>query len=184
MMIKQAAGYTLFELVIVILLISILAVFAAINFGATLVTLDVDQVAASMEASVKRIHREALRGDLTSFAYSTANKSYLFDLNSALPAKHPGILVDTVQPASTKTTISNCVKPCANSICISGEPFCYASNKTIQFEPNSGRLSNNYAYFIISDRRKLAVLVSQNGSIVIAEFINNEWHSRSELQKL
>jgi type II secretory pathway pseudopilin PulG len=177
---RRDAGYTFFELMIVIIVLSALVVVLSINLGPRLVTLDIDHVASRVAASVKRIQREALRGDPASPVYNSQKDTYNFDLASALPSRHPGILVDTRAPAST----NNCAGQCANAICISGQQYCFKSVTTLEFEPNSGRLADNFAFFIKSDARKLAVLVSRNGSIDIAELVNQQWRSRTDLQKL
>jgi prepilin-type N-terminal cleavage/methylation domain-containing protein len=182
---QAQAGYTLVELLLVIVVGTIVTVSAVINIGPMLVTFDIDQVATKVAASVSRVRREALRGDTNSPAYNTQSKNFPFDAMTAVVARHPGIYISNVSPGGTTTACqTNTCTSGQTNMCISGEQLCYQAVSKFNFIPYSGRLANNYAIFIISNSRKLAVLVSRDGKTDIAELVNGQWRSRTDLQNL
>src|SRR5437868_11482184 len=88
---KNAAGYSLLELTIVLVMAAILVSAVTVNFAPAVISLDVENVASQVAATLSRIHREALKGN-------TNSASREFKLESALAARHPGIILSENAP--------------------------------------------------------------------------------------
>ncbi|MEW6734610.1 MAG: hypothetical protein AB1489_25015 [Acidobacteriota bacterium] len=173
---KQLAGYSLVELILVAAIILIAATAVAVNIGPTLVSVEIEQVASQVAASVNLARRAAMSG-------KSDTNLYEFDLNKSVITSHPGITLSEQAPSSTN---SGCQTSCPGQqmLCISGKAFCYSSGKSFSFEPFSGRLTSARALFLLSRSRRLAVLVSENGKTEIAELVNGVWRARTELLQL
>lgn len=200
---KRNNGYSLAEVLIVMVVLAIIGTAVGIRIAPAMVSLDVDVVTTLVADSLSKSRREALggKGDIQ------------FNLDKALASYHPGISVTSQMPGSansgggggsggggksTKETDrfdvpgpgtgsnSNCQGNCATgqTLCVSGQPFCYSDGKSFNFERYSGRLTDGEAraIFIVSKSRKLALLISRAGTTEIAELINGQWKLRTELQ--
>jgi Tfp pilus assembly protein FimT len=177
---KNAAGYTFVELLIIVVVIVVLATTLIINLGPIILTVDIEQTTSQVAASLSIARRAALSGDSKAI-----NRE--FDINKALPAKHPGILVDSKTDLNTNCQNTECpgiTGKVIKSICVSGLQFCYEPSNKYQFEQYTGELDQAHAIFISSRSRTLAVLVNQVGKVEIAEYVNNQWRTRNDLQKL
>jgi prepilin-type N-terminal cleavage/methylation domain-containing protein len=173
---RKTKGYSLVEILVVVIIITIASTVAVINFGPAIVGLNVDNVAADMAVATFLVKREARRG------VSDSSKR-TFSLKKADIKPHNGILITT---QAVNDSRGGCQSNCGQQsvICISGQPFCYNPTDTFTFEQYSGRLTENHIIFILSNKRRLALLLNQNGDYDIAELINGQWRSRTDLQQL
>lgn len=168
------AGYSLIELLVVATILAISAVALSVNFGPALVSLDIEAAASEVAASVSKARRAALAGDASTSART-------FDLSKAVAYRHNGITISTTVPSS-----ANLCQPCGSlqSICIEGKPFCYSSASQFTFERLSGRTPQPYIIFLSSKNRKLALLISQEGKLEVAELASGKWQTSSQLRML
>jgi Tfp pilus assembly protein FimT len=141
-----------------------------------------DPLASEVVASIAQARREAIRGK----ADASLRK---FDLRTAPIAKPSGIKITGQTPSSDSRECGQSNDPfrvCngAPSICISGEPFCYASGEAITFDRFSGRTQYNRAIFITNKYRTLAVTVNQEGRIEIIEMNkqSKQWYPRINIK--
>src|ERR1051326_3744633 len=172
---KNEAGFTLLELLVILVVLGIIATIAIIGSAPALTSLDIDQVTSQTIVSIETARREALSGNSNTSACT-------FDITRSLGNNHPGILLATQSPGGA----NKCQNGCGTGqqlLCVSGEPFCYSINNRFTFERSSGRLTQGQAIFIISRSRKLAVLVSSEGGVDVAELVDGQWPSRTELQR-
>ncbi|MCS6884669.1 MAG: type II secretion system protein [Acidobacteriota bacterium] len=144
-------GYSLIEILLVIAVIAISAVAVTVNMTRGKLSFDARKVAAQIVNSLSVARREALSGS-SSIEARTFDISYLPDT--------PGIKIVTRLPNS------NCRLDC---LCIGEMTFCYRPQKSVTFEVYSGKLADNHAFFVVSDQRSFAVLVSKEGYMQIAE---------------
>lgn len=189
-------GYSLFEITIVILIISFAIVGIAINIPGGVSTIAPETALVQTASAVLTAKRNALLGvnsesertfqlgqtintvkgvsittTPTSFGKQTCNTQNCFGQFSPSPFDKEG------QPqSSTKQTLS--------SICISGQSFCFDNSNSFTFNTFSGRTALDHAIFFSNDKRNLALLVTKTGDLLIAELLNNEWKSRTDLQEL
>jgi prepilin-type N-terminal cleavage/methylation domain-containing protein len=182
---EREAGYSLLELVIVLVVIAVLAGGVAVNLGPALVSLDIEQVATRVRATLSRVRREALRGNPNTkpFEFNSEAMTRSFSLENALETNHPGIALSASAPESE----SDCQGGCSEGerlLCVSGRPFCYSEAANFTFEQSSGRLARGQAIFILSKSRKLVVLVSPEGKTETAELINGRWRAATELEQI
>jgi type II secretory pathway pseudopilin PulG len=167
-------GYSFIELLLVLTLIAITAIGAMINFGAALVTFDIEQVTTQASVSIANARRAALRGKENPLIRK-------FDIVNALPARRPGIILAEDVAEKGKGCTVGCRD--RSSICVSGTTFCYKPVKNFTFERYSGRLDEPHAVFVLSKSRKMAILVSPDGNIDVAELLNGEWKLREDLRQ-
>lgn len=167
------AGYSLIELLVVATILAISAVALSVNFGPALVSLDIEAAASEVAGSVSKARRTALAGDASTSART-------FDLSKAVAYRHSGITISTTAPSG-----SQC-QPCPGlqSICVGGKPFCYSTTSQFTFERLSGRTPQPYTIFLSSKNRKLALLISQEGKLEVAELVSGKWQTTSQLRKL
>lgn len=181
---KKAAGMTLIELILVLLLLTIISTAVVINIGPAVTSIQIEQVAAEVSAAVAKSRFAAIEGN-----NSVADRT--FQLSKALPTQPRGILLRS----HSTTALANCSSTCGvgmESLCVSGTSFCYQSASssdsdnelTFTFDNASGKLAHNQAIFINSKNRQLAVLVNREGRTEIAEEIQGQWRLRTDLQKL
>jgi prepilin-type N-terminal cleavage/methylation domain-containing protein len=175
-------GYTLLELLIVIVVIAIVACAVTINLRGALANVNVDYVALEIASKINDAQLEAIKGNDNA-------SSRQFDLQTALPAKRNGITVSNQTPSAGVS--QNCGEQnsetlrnkCSGSqyMCVEGIPFCYRSSSRFSFEQYTGKLSYEEAIFVSSRGRNLAVLVNTEGRIVVAELnrVTHEWRYRN-----
>ena len=185
-MIKNRSGYSLLELVIVIVVVSIAGTTVAVNLPAMFISLNIEQVAASITTTLARARQEALKGNPNTRSYEINKSDPLsrtFYPKDALQGNHSGITITDHSPESK----TGCEGRCSSGeqmVCISGKPFCYRGGTSFTYERFSGELKEGRAIFLVSASRKFAVFVSPDGKSEIAELVNGEWQSRTEIQKL
>lgn len=168
---RSTAGYSLIELLIVIVVSAIILSAIAVNIIPAVVSLDIENVAAQTADAISRVRREALKGSRTPAE---------FRLKDAAAGRRSGITATERAPASS----NDCSNGCASgeqSICVSGIAFCYRESAGFAFERSSGRLDSGHAVFILSKSRKFALLISRDGKTDAAELVNGQWKARSEL---
>lgn len=171
---KKQNGYTLIELVIVLVIIGIVTSAVVANIGATS-SIRAEEVLTEVQASVANVRREALKG----------NSNTTFKLSS-FSQQANGIRI-----ASTPITDSREQCSCPDnliSLCLAEQTFCYdagtdTKDLSFTFDQSSGRLSSNRAIFISSKTRNLALLINHEGSTQIAEFIGGQWRTQTNLQQ-
>jgi prepilin-type N-terminal cleavage/methylation domain-containing protein len=174
-------GYSLIELLFVVLIASVLASAVAINMTPALVSLSIDQTASHLTAAIAKVKREALKGRFDP-GLSEDRGVGEFKIIRALPPGTRGIDLTEIAPAASNNCKGECA-PDEQILCLSGIPFCYKQGGNFTFESSSGRLSSSRALFLIG-RRKLAILISRSGKTEIAELINGEWRARTELRNI
>ena len=189
-------GYSLFEITIVILIISFAIVGIAINIPAATATIAPETALVQTASAVLTAKRNALTG------VSNENKR-TFQL---------GQLINTVKGVNITTTpfsfgkqncsLQNClgqfsstsfdkegqpqssIKQTLSSMCVSGQSFCFDNSNSFTFNTFSGRTTSDHAIFFNNDKRNLALLVTKTGDLLVAELLNNEWKTRTDLQEL
>lgn len=189
-------GYSLFEITVVILIISFAIVGIAINIPAATSTVAPETALVQTASAVLTAKRNALLGvnsesertfllgqtvnnvkgvnittTPTSFGKQTCSLQNCFGQFSSNPSDKEG-----QSQSSTKQTSS--------AICISGQSFCFNNANSFSFNIFSGRTSSDHAIFFNNDKRNLALLVTKTGDLLIAELLNNEWKTRTDLQEL
>lgn len=175
---KKQKGFTLIELVVVIIIIGIVSTAITINLNSTS-SIKVEQIITEVAASIGNVRREALKS-------SPDPHSTTFTLSSVYGSNPPiGI---TISPTSISDTNNSC--QCGDNLkalCLTDQSFCYESSDSkdviFSFELGSGRLSNNHVIFINSKTRNLALLINHEGNTEVAEFIGGAWHSKTSLQQ-
>jgi prepilin-type N-terminal cleavage/methylation domain-containing protein len=171
-------GFTLLELIITLLIIIIAATIVTASLGAATANLKPDQLLVDIAASLLEAKREAQRGVIDQ------NKR-TFNLKESLKLINQGSIIITTEPL-TSTSVNQCNNGCSTQqavMCISGQPFCFTPSSIFTFERFSGKLQDSHVIYILSTKRKLALLINKTGGYSIAEFLNGEWKARAELQK-
>ncbi len=173
---KNHKGYSLLELTIVISIVSLGLIAIAVNIGPALVGVKIENVAADMSIAVSLAQVEARRGN-------TDPQKRTFDLEKADIKPHSGVIVTTQPISEIQNRCSNCPKA-ESVLCVSGQAFCYSPKSSFTFDKFSGELVQAQVIFVVSKNRTLALLVNQRGEFLLAELINGEWRSRTDLQNL
>lgn len=187
-------GYSLFEITVVILIISFAIVGIAINIPGATSTIAPETALVQTASAVLTAKRNALLG-----VNSESERTFLL---GQIVNNVQGVNITTTPTSFGKQTCSlqNCfgqfsptpfdkegqssIKQTLLSICISGQSFCFNNANSFTFNIFSGRTSSDHAIFFNNDKRKLALLVTKTGNLLIAELLNNEWKSRTDLQEL
>ncbi len=169
-------GYSLVELMIVITLISLILSATLFQFKGSILSVSPDTVAVDLASAINKAREKASSG------VADIN-SRTIDITKALVKPHFGV---TLSSTPTTTDNGNCNSNCypQNSICISGQNFCYVPSNTITFDRFSGYTQNPDIVFITSSNRKLALLITRSGDYYIAEQIKGVWYSKTQLQNL
>ncbi|MFY9224840.1 MAG: type II secretion system protein [Blastocatellia bacterium] len=188
-------GYSLFEITIVILIISFAIVGIAINIPAATSTVAPETALVQTASAVLTAKRNALLG-------VSAENERTFQLAQTVNTVQ-GVSITATPVSFGKQTCSlqNCfgqfgptpfdketesrpTKEASSSICVSGQSFCFDNSNSFTFNTFSGRTSSDHAIFFSNNKRNLALLVTKTGDLLIAELLNNEWKSRTDLQEL
>lgn len=170
-------GFTLLELIITLLIIIIAATIVAASLGGATANLKPDQILVDIAGNLLEARREAQRGVVDQ------NKR-TFNLKEALKSINQGSIIITTEPL-TSITSNQCNSGCSTQqavMCISGQPFCFTPSSIFTFERFSGKLPESHVIYVLSTKRKLALLVNKTGGYSIAEFLSGEWKARAELQ--
>jgi prepilin-type N-terminal cleavage/methylation domain-containing protein len=173
---KKHQGYSLIELTIAILIIGFALIAVSINVGSALVGVKIENVVGDIAANIFFAERDAKSGSLDP-------QKRRFDLLKADIKSHSGIIV-TTEPISDGQKSCGTCSSLEAVLCVSNQPFCYSPTPSFTFERYSGKLSESHVIFFISKNRKLALLIERNGKYSIAELINGQWRSRTDLQGL
>jgi prepilin-type N-terminal cleavage/methylation domain-containing protein len=163
---RENTGYSLMELVIVIVVFSIAGTAVAVNIAPMFISLNIEQIEVRITSAISQAQQEALKGN-----------SRTFSVEGASTSNHPGINLTDKMPQSKNECGGSCSAG-EQILCVSGKPFCYREATSFTFEQFSGELSGGRAIFLVSRSRKLAVLVSPDGKITKAELINGEWREK------
>jgi type II secretory pathway pseudopilin PulG len=178
---RTQQGYTLLELLIILLITLIAICSVAINLKSFMATIDIEYVTLQVAAKVSDASREAIKGN-------DSVEARRFDLQTALPAKAKGVTLSNQAPSSGvssscgQQTSENIRTTCSGlqSICVEGRPFCYVVSNSITFSQYSGKLPYGQAVFVSNKSRKFAVLATTEGRTFIVEFdkARREWRYR------
>lgn len=188
-------GYGLFEILVVIIIVTLGLLAIGINLPAATSTIAPETALVQTASAVLTAKRKALLG------VSNENER-TFQL---------GQLINTVKGVSISTTpttfgkqtcsLQNCLgqstptpfdkeldsrptKQTSSSICVSAQSFCFDNSNSFTFNTFSGRTTSDHAIFFSNDKRNLALLVTKTGDLLVAELLNNEWKTRTDLQEL
>lgn len=170
-------GYTLIEMIIIfVIIISGLGAVAG-NIPAGLASVEPENVMAQTATLILEIRENALRG-LEDEEKST------FTIDKALALPHRGVNFSSNPPSYGLVNCSSSVCSKEQTICVSGQSFCFTPAKTFSFEKYSGKLSNAHGIFLTNEKRNLGLMMSESGDLTVIELINGQWHSRTDLQQL
>ncbi|KAF0247803.1 MAG: hypothetical protein FD167_2798, partial [bacterium] len=137
-----------------------------------------EAVISELALAIYKARQEAVSGN------PDPNKR-TFDLNQALIKPHSPIKITAIPILGTNTCKTICEDQ-LNSICVSGNSFCFTPSEKFTFDRSSGRLTNPHALFVTSNKNKrtMAILITTSGNYFIAELINNTWKTQRELKQL
>jgi type II secretory pathway pseudopilin PulG len=199
-------GYSLLEILIVLILVSLGIIAVAVNIPASRAMIEPESVLAQTASFVL----EAKRNSLLGFA---DNSKRTFNIEQIKNIANSVLISTTPTIAGTKNcNLVNCLGSSGSSgssdiptkendfsqqnnnnfsqssqlgaICISGQSFCFETNSSITFNRFSGRTNTNHIIFFSNKKRNLALIVTATGDVLVAENINGEWRSRTDLQQL
>lgn len=193
-------GYSLLEILIVLILVSLGIIAVAVNIPASRAMIEPESVLAQTASFVL----EAKRNSLLGFADDnrrTFNIEQIKNItNSVLISTTPTISgtkncnlasclessdIPTKENDFSQQNNNNFSQPSRlGAICISKQSFCFETNSSIIFNRFSGRTNTNHIIFFSNKKRNLALIVTATGDVLIAENTNNEWRSRTDLQQL
>lgn len=174
---KNHKGYSLLELIIVLTIIGLASIAIIGNFGRIIVDATIENSIIDMAKEVISVQHEARSGN-------TNIEKRTFNLEKADIKPHQGVIITTQPPTqSVEKQCSFCPSSKA-TLCVSGETFCHSTKPVFIFNKFSGELSDSHAIFALSKNRSFALLISQKGDFSLAELINGEWRSRTDLQQL
>lgn len=168
-------GYSLIELIIVVALIGLILSATLFQFKGSILSVSPETVAVDLASAINKAREKASSG------VADIN-SRTIDITTALVKPHFGVTLTATPIPDNGNCVSNCYPQ--NSICISGQSFCYVPSNTITFDRFSGYVQNPSIVFITSSNRKLALLITQSGDYYIAEQIKGIWYSKTQLQNL
>lgn len=170
---RKTKGFSLIELLIVIVISMTLLSLVVYKIQNNLLTFTADAVVSQLISSSFDARYHALLGtkDLAKCS---------FNINNAV--KYAGITVSTNAPASICEKTTSC--PNQQTLCISGETFCYVAANEINFQLFTGYANNNYIIFVSSENRKLGLVIYKTGTYNVIENIAGVWRYRSDLRDL
>lgn len=171
------SGYSLVEIIIVLLVLGIALTAVAGNIPATLATMEPEAVMTQVAGVMLEARSHALRG-----VASESQRTFRIEDTLALP--HNGVQISSNPPSYGSTNCNTNSCPNQETICVSGQAVCFSANNSFTFERNSGKLSKPYAMFITNKRRSLGLMMSSSGDLTVVELVGNQWHSRTDLQQL
>jgi len=194
-------GYSLLEILVVLILVSLGIIAVAVNIPASRAMVEPESVLAQTASFVLEAKRNALLGfednskrtfniqqiqNITnSVTISTTptidgakncNLASCLGVTSGSPTKEK-------DPFSQNNNFSQTSQQ-LGAICISGQSFCFDTNSSFTFNRFSGRTNTSHIIFFSNKKRNLALIVTATGDVLVAENTNNEWRSRTDLQQL
>lgn len=202
----SSKGYSLLEILVVLILVSLGIIAVAVNIPASRAMVEPESVLVQTASFVLEAKRNSLLG-FSDDSKRTFNIEQIKNItNSVLISTTPTI-------AGTKNcNLANCLGTSGASgasdiptkegalsqnnnnfsqpslqlgaICISGQNFCFETSSSITFNRFSGRTNTNHIIFFSNKKRNLALIVTATGDVLVAENINSEWRSRTDLQQL
>ena len=196
-------GYSLLEILIVLILVSLGIIAVAVNIPASRAMVEPESVLAQTASFVL----EAKRNSLLGFA---DNNRRTFNIEQIKNIANSVLISTTPTISGTKNcNLASCLESSGSSdiptkendfsqqnnnnfsqpsqlgaICISEQSFCFETNSSITFNRFSGRTNTNHIIFFSNKKRNLALIVTATGDVLVAENTNNEWRSRADLQQL
>lgn len=175
-------GFSLIELIIVLIITGVMLASITFRTSGAISNMGAEVVVSEIALAFYEAKQEAISGhtDLTKTT---------FNLSQALIRPHNGITVSTIPIVGANNCTGGCDSTNSKtgeitSICVSGNNFCFAPSERFTFERFSGRLVDAHAIFVTSEKRKMAVLITESGDHYVAELINNTWQTQRDLQKL
>jgi hypothetical protein len=120
-----------------------------------------------------------------------------FQIKSVLALNHNGVAITTlpdtygigceslsIRDNSSEENQQGQQQQSKYSFCVSGKPFYFNSSESFSFDRFSGKTRKSHAFFFSSNKRKLALLITQTGDVGVAEQIDGTWRSRTDIQGL
>ncbi len=169
-------GLSLIELMVVIVLIGIILSTIIFMAKGAILNMGTEAVISELALAIYKARQEAVSGN-------PDPSKRTFDLNQPLIKPYSPIKITAIPVLGTNTCKSICEDQ-LNSICVSGNNFCFTPSEKFTFERSSGRLTNPHALFVTSNKRIMAILITTSGNYFVAELINNTWKTQRELKQL
>ncbi len=174
-------GFSLIELIIVLVITAVIVSTVAFRTSGAISNMGVEAVVSELALAIYEAKEQATTGNID-LSKTT------FNLNQALVRPHNGVIVTSspILGSSSNTCNGDCDSKTGEttSICISGNSFCFVPSASFTFDRFSGRLNQSHAIFVNSNKRKLAILITQSGDHYIAELIGDTWKTERDLQNL
>lgn len=169
-------GFSLTELLTVVVILALVATALATNISPIKLSLDVETVLVEAQSNLSRARRAALTGE-------SATAARTFDISSIITAKQRGVVVSATPTLPGSGCQAQTCAGATQSICVSDTRFCFTPAAQIVFERFTARLPQNAAVFV-TGRRNLALLITREGKVDIAELVGQQWRTRSDLRQL
>lgn len=174
---KSQAGFSFLEIVLVLILVVASAVSMAFILGPQLVSISVEDIVSQIVATVNRVRWAAIsnKGSVTGV---NSSQPYTVDLLQSVVTGHPGIIITATSPIGVSSGCATCSGQ-NQSICISGDPFCYNPATSMTFETVTGHLDAGHVVYVVSASRKFAVYINEEGYAKVAELRNGQWVNKN-----
>ena len=171
-------GYTLLEVIMTVTILIIALTVVVANLPASFATMSPESVLAHTGNLILAARENSAAG-----VADDGKRTVTFEQILSLP--HNGVEV-SLTPKSVG--VNNCQFPTSNLkqqvICVSNQAFSFSTSNVINFTRFSSKTSEPHAIFFTNTKRQLALLVNQSGNLVVAEYVDGEWKSRTDLQSL
>lgn len=171
-------GYTLLELIMTVTILIIALSLVVANLPASFATMSPESVLAHTGNLILSARENSAAG-----VADDAKRTVTIDQILALP--HNGVEISLIPK---NIGANNCQFPTTNLkeqfICVSNQAFSFSTSNVVNFTRFSSKTSEPHAIFFGNTKRQLALLVNQSGNLVVAEYVNGEWKSRTDLQSL
>jgi len=172
------AGYTLLELIMTVTILIIALTVVVANLPASFATMSPESVLAHTGNLILSARENSAAG-----VADETKRTITFDQILALP--HRGVEI-SLTPKNIGA--NNCQFPTTSLkqsvICVSNQAFSFSTSNVVNFTRFSSKTSEPHAIFFTNTKRQLALLVNQSGNLVVAEYVDGEWKSRTDLQSL
>ncbi|MFY9224206.1 MAG: type II secretion system protein [Blastocatellia bacterium] len=171
-------GYTLLELIMTVTILIIALTVVVANLPASFATMSPESVLAHTGNLILSARENSAAG-----VADEGKRTVNFEQILSLP--HRGVEI-SLTPKNVGA--NNCQFPTNNLkqsvICVSNQAFSFSTSNVVNFTRFSSKTSEPHAIFFTNTKRQLALLVNQSGNLLVAEYINGEWKSRTDLQDL